>query len=172
MIFLDYMQSQDKFCPSCATRLHLREVSGAERPICPQCQRVIYYDPKVAATSVIERSGQILLIRRGNQPGYGLWSMPGGYVDRGEVVEQAAIREVWEETGLKIEIEHLIGLFSEQGHPVMVAAFATREVGGLLAAGDEALEVGFFPINRLPEMAFPRDQLILARWQTLENINQ
>lgn len=98
--------------------------------------------------------------------------MPGGYVDRGEVVEQAAVREVWEETGLKIEIEHLIGLFSEQGHPVMVAAFATREVGGLLAAGDEALEVGFFPINRLPDMAFPRDQLILARWQTLKNINQ
>ena len=171
MIFLDYMQSQDKFCPSCATPLHLREVSGAERPMCPQCQRVIYYDPKVAATSVIERNGQILLIRRGNQPGYGLWSMPGGYVDRGEVVELAAVREVWEETGLKIEIEHLIGLFSEQGHPVMVAAFATREVGGLLAAGDEALEVGFFPINRLPEMAFPRDQLILARWQTLKNIN-
>ena len=139
--------------------------------MCPQCQRVIYYDPKVAATSVIERNGQILLIRRGNQPGYGLWSMPGGYVDRGEVVELAAVREVWEETGLKIEIEHLIGLFSEQGHPVMVAAFATREVGGLLAAGDEALEVGFFPINRLPEMAFPRDQLILARWQTLKNIN-
>ena len=139
--------------------------------MCPQCQRVIYYDPKVAATSVIERNGQILLIRRGNQPGYGLWSMPGGYVDRGEVVELAAVREVWEETGLKIEIEHLIGLFSEQGHPVIVAAFATREVGGLLAAGDEALEVGFFPINRLPEMAFPRDQLILARWQTLKNIN-
>jgi len=98
--------------------------------------------------------------------------MPGGYVDRGEVVEQAAVREVWEETGLKIKIEHLIGLFSEQGHPVMVAAFATREVGGVLAAGDEALEVGFFPINRLPEMAFPRDQLILARWQTLKNINK
>ena len=98
--------------------------------------------------------------------------MPGGYVDRGEVVEQAAVREVWEETGLKIEIEHLIGLFSEHGHPVMVAAFATREVGGMSVAGDEALEVGFFPINRLPEMAFPRDQLILARWQTLKNINK
>lgn len=166
------MQSQDKFCPSCATQLDLREISGAERPICPKCQRVIYYDPKVAATAVIERSGQILLIRRGNQPGYGLWSMPGGYVDRGEVVEQAAVREVWEETGLKIEIEHLIGLFSEHGHPVMVAAFATREVGGMLVAGDEALEVGFFPINRLPEMAFPRDQLILARWQTQKNINK
>lgn len=95
--------------------------------------------------------------------------MPGGYVDRGEVVEQAAVREVWEETGLKVEVEQLIGLFSEQGHPVVVAAFATREVGGLLMAGDEALDVGFFPIDRLPEMAFPRDRLILDRWQALKN---
>ena len=163
------MQTHDKFCPSCGTSLHLREVSGAERPICPQCDRVIYYDPKVAATAVIERGGEILLIRRGNQPGYGLWSMPGGYVDRGEIVESAAVREVWEETGLEVEIEGLIGLFSEQGHPVMVAAFATREIGGVLAAGDEALDVGFFPPDKLPEMAFPRDHQILERWQALRN---
>ena len=163
------MQPHDKFCPGCATTLQLQEVSGAQRPVCPQCDRVIYYDPKVAATSVIERSGEILLIRRGNEPGYGLWSMPGGYVDRGEVVESAAIREVWEETGLEVEIEQLIGLFSEQGHPVMVAAFATREVGGLLAAGDETLELGFFPPDNLPEMAFPRDHLILERWQSLKS---
>ena len=163
------MLPHDKFCPNCATTLQLRVVSGAERPVCPQCDRVIYYDPKVAATSVIERSGEILLIRRGNQPGYGLWSMPGGYVDRGEVVESAAIREVWEETGLEVEIEQLIGLFSEQGHPVMVAAFATREIGGSLSAGDETLELGFFPPDDLPEMAFPRDQLILERWQSLRS---
>ena len=163
------MQPHDKFCPSCAATLQLREVSGAQRPVCPQCDRVIYYDPKVAATAVIERKGEILLIRRGNEPGYGLWSMPGGYVDRGEVVESAAIREVWEETGLKVAIEQLIGLFSEQGHPVMVAAFAAREVGGLLAAGDETLELGFFPPENLPVMAFPRDHLILERWQSLKS---
>jgi ADP-ribose pyrophosphatase YjhB (NUDIX family) len=113
--------------------------------MCPRCRRVIYYDPKVAAISVVERGEEILLIRRGNQPGYGLWSMPGGYVDRGEVVERAAIREVMEETGLEVEIEQLIGLFSEPGRPVMVAAFAMREIGGLLGPGEEALDVGFFP---------------------------
>ena len=63
------MLSIDKFCPGCAAPLHLREVAGAERPVCPDCGRVIYYDPKVAATSIIERGGEILLIRRGNQPG-------------------------------------------------------------------------------------------------------
>jgi 8-oxo-dGTP diphosphatase len=123
---------------------------------------VIYYDPKVAVASVIQRSGQVLMIRRANDPGYGLWSMPGGYVDRGEVAEEAAAREVREETGLEVEIERLIGLFSEAGQPVMVAAFLAREVGGVLKAGDETLEVGFFDVQDLPPLAFPRDRLIIT----------
>lgn len=89
--------------------------------------------------------------------------MPGGYVDRGEVAEEAAAREVREETGLEVEIERLIGLFSEAGQPVMVAAFLAREVGGVLKAGDEALEVGFFDVQDLPPLAFPRDRLIITR---------
>ena len=97
------MQPNDRFCPNCAATLEMRESGGAQRPVCPACGRVIYFDPKVAATAVVAREGSVLLIRRGNQPGYGRWSMPGGYVDRGEVVEEAAAREVWEETGLRVE---------------------------------------------------------------------
>ena len=85
-----------------------------------------------------------MMVRRAIQPGYGLWSIPGGYVDRGEVVEEAAVREVWEETGLKVEIQRMVGLFSEHEHPVVVAVFAAREVGGNLNAGAETLELGFF----------------------------
>ena len=105
-----------------------------------------------------------MMVRRAVEPGIGLWSMPGGYVDRGEVVEEAAAREVLEETGLQVEVEHLVGLFSERGHPVMVAAFAARETGGKLAAGPETSEVGFFPLGNLPALAFPRDHKILASW--------
>ena len=158
------MQPGDRFCPNCAGTLQVRESGGTDRPVCPECGRVVYFDPKIAATAVVEREGQVLLIKRGNQPGYGLWSMPGGYVDRGEVVEEAAAREVWEETGLRVEIKGLIGLFSERGHPVVVAAFAAGEKGGELAAGEEALDIGFFSLDALPELAFPRDRLILERW--------
>ena len=106
------------------------------------------------------------MIRRGTDQGYGLWGLPGGYIDRGEVVENAAIREVWEETGLRVKVGELIGLFSESGDPVIVAVFAASEIGGELEPGPEALEVGFFPVDDLPELAFPRDQYVLSKWQS------
>jgi ADP-ribose pyrophosphatase YjhB (NUDIX family) len=143
-----------------------KEVFGHVRPVCPECGRVIFYDPKVAVISIVPRDGQVLMIRRDTDQGYGLWGLPGGYVDRGEVVEQAAAREVWEETGLKIEPGELIGIFSEAGDPVIVAVFAAMETGGTLEAGPEALEVGFFPVDDLPELAFPRDRDVLTKWRS------
>lgn len=125
----------------------------------------MFYDPKVSVISIVPRDDKILMIRRGTDVGYGLWGLPGGYVDRGEVVESAAAREVWEETGLEVEIGDLLGLFSEPGNPVMVAAYAAQETGGTLEAGPEALEVGFFSVDQLPELAFPRDREVLKRWQ-------
>lgn len=159
------MQSADKYCPACAGSLEAKEVAGRQRPVCPQCGHVVYYDPKVAATCIVERHSKVLMVRRAIQPGIGLWSMPGGYVDRGEIVEEAAVREVLEETGLIVEVDHLVGLFSELGHPVMVAAFAARETGGVLEAGPEVQEMDFFSLENLPALAFPRDETILARWQ-------
>ncbi len=157
--------SPDKYCSSCATPLERRKVFGVERPVCPKCGRVVFYDPKVAAVCVVERDGKVLMIRRGTDSGYGLWSLPGGFVDRGEVVESAAAREAWEETGLEVTVEGLLGLFSLPGDPVIVAAFTARETGGELAPGPEALEAAFFPPDAPPELAFSRDTEILARWQ-------
>lgn len=150
--------------------METRILEGTVRPVCPQCGRVVYYDPKVAATAVVERAGLVLMLRRAVETGYGLWSLPGGYVDRGEVVEEAAAREVREETGLQVQIGKLVGLFSEEGHPVVVAAYAAVETGGKLEPGQEALELGFYPLDGLPTLAFPRDRLILARWSSGTNI--
>lgn len=150
--------------------METQEVFGSERPVCPDCGRVIFYDPKVAVICIVPRDGRVLMIRRATDLGYGLWGLPGGYVDRGEVVERAAAREVREETGLEVETGELIGLFSEAGEPVMVAVYAAKETGGTLEAGPEALEVGFFDIRDLPELAFPRDREVLAKWRgSLDN---
>lgn len=137
------------------------------RPVCPACGRVVYYDPKLATACVIERDGRTLLVRRAVQTGYGLWSMPGGYVDRGEVVEAAAVREVWEETGLVVAVQRLIGVFSDAGNPVVVVAYAATETGGTLAAGPECLDLGFFASEELPPLAFARDAEIIRRWQAM-----
>ena len=64
-----------------------------------------------------------------------------------------------------VETSDLVGLFSESGDPVMIAVYAARETGGTLEAGPEALEVGFFGVDALPELAFPRDRDVLAKWQ-------
>ena len=157
--------SGDNFCASCATPLEKHNIFGQDRLQCPQCGRVVFYDPKVAAVCLIEREGKVLMIRRGTDLGYGLWSLPGGFVDRGEVVEAAAAREAWEETGLEVAVDSLIGLFSLAGDPVIVAAYTARETGGTLAPGPEALETGFFTLDSLPELAFVRDTEILARWK-------
>ena len=166
------MTSGDKFCAGCGAPLALRELEGRERPVCPRCGRVVYYDPKLAAACVIERGGQTLMVKRAVQTGYGLWSMPGGYVDRGEPVETAAAREVEEEAGLLVEVGQLIGLFSDAGNPVVVAAYSATEVGGVLAPGPESLDVGFFALDDLPPLAFPRDEQILRRWQRIRHQRQ
>ena len=109
------MSPDEKFCTACGSNLELQEVENKPRPVCVQCRRVVYHDPKIAATCVVERQGKILMIRRDNPVGFGLWSMPGGYIDRGEVVEEGAAREVLEETGIQVEVQGLVGLFSEEG---------------------------------------------------------
>ncbi len=159
------MMEEARFCPRCSARLEMREVNGAQRPRCPDCGRVIYYDPKLAATVVVERDDRVLMVRRAIQPGIGLWSLPGGYVDRGEVVEKAAAREVLEETGLEVDITGLLGIFSEEGHPVVLAAFNAQEVGGEAKPGPEVSELGFFLLDELPPLAFPRDPIILEAWK-------
>lgn len=165
------MLPEDQFCPGCGSLLERPETSGKPRPVCANCRRVIYYDPKVAAVVVIARDSRVLMVRRANQPGYGLWSVPGGYVDRGEVVEAAAAREVQEETGLVVKIEGLLGLFSQAGSPVIVAAFSGVEIGGALTAGPETLAVDFFPRDALPPLAFSRDAQMLNLWDEYRRRN-
>jgi len=67
------MSPDDKYCPSCASPLEEKAAAGRQRPVCPNCGRVVFYDPKVAATCIVERGEQVLLVKRGNEPGYGLW---------------------------------------------------------------------------------------------------
>lgn len=127
----------------------------------------MFLDPKLAVAVIIARDGQILLGRRG--PGTrqaGRWSFPAGFVERGEQVEFAAIREAREETGLSVTIGRLVGLFSTAGETVVLAVYAAAELSGDARAGDDLAEVAWFPLDQLPDLAFARDYDILAAWRT------
>ena len=152
------------FCPECGTALAIREAFGKERSVCPACGRVHFEDPKVAVGVVVEKDGGIVLGKRNHDPKMGCWSFPSGFVDAGEVVEAAAVRECEEETGLEVSIDKLLGVYSVSGERVIFVAFAGTAVGGKLEAGEECIEVGVFPPDALPELAFPNDQAIMEAW--------
>lgn len=98
-----------------------------------------------------------MLVQRRMNPERGKWSLPGGYLDRGEDPQQTAIREALEETNLEVEIDGLVGVYhnppSEGGASVFIL-YQAKRVGGILQAGDDAGDAGFFGLDELPEIAF------------------
>ena len=116
-----------------------------ERLVCSRCNFVYYIDPKVAVGTIIKDDrGRIVLVRRAIEPGYGKWVFPGGFIDRGETVEAAAVREAREECGLDIRLDRLINIYSYPGVAVIIIAFAATAIGGCLACDDESLEAQLF----------------------------
>ena len=153
-----------KYCPHCATELGARELEGYLRPVCPACGWIHYEDPKVAVAVLVGREGRLLLNRRAIEPRLGFWSFPSGYANRGERLEEAAAREVVEETGLEVQVAELFGVYSERGNPVVLVVYTAGDVVGEAAAGPEVSEVGWFAPDSLPPLAFPHDYGIIARW--------
>jgi ADP-ribose pyrophosphatase YjhB (NUDIX family) len=126
------------------------------------CERPIFLDPKLAVAVVVGIDGRILLQRRSINPGRGAWTFPSGFVDRGEVVEAAAVREVREEVRLDVQIDRLLGLYSTADSPVALAVYSATPLSSSFEAGDEVDEVALFEPANLPPLAFPHDQRIIA----------
>jgi len=107
--------------------------------------------PKTVVTVLvfIPRGDAILLARQNYGRQY--WSLPGGVMEAGESVEQAAIREVKEETGLDIQLGRLVGVYSKPGENGLALTFEGRVTGGVLQADNEIAEVRYFPLANLPE---------------------
>ena len=152
------------FCTECGARLKRKEAFGKVRGVCPKCGHVDFDDPKVAVGVVVEQEGRIVLTKRGHEPKMGCWSFPSGYVDAGEALEEAAAREVAEETGLEVRIDRLLGAYSSSGEKTVFIAYAGTVTGGKLAVGEECLEVVPFLPGELPDLAFPHDAAILVAW--------
>ena len=120
--------------------------------------------PALATDGIIIIDNRLVLIKRGNPPFQGSFALPGGFVDYGETVENACIREMEEETGLKTSIKKLLGVYSDPGRDprghVASIVFELVVVGGELAHGDDAAAVELFELDALPELAFDHAKII------------
>ena len=159
------MPEEINFCQRCGRKLARKPIENTERPYCPGCGYVVFLDPKIAAIVLLLTDGKLVMVRRGIEPAMGHWSFPSGYVDRGEQVEKAAIREVKEETGLEARLDRMIGLYSSDGSPVVLAVYAGTVVGGSLKAGGDATDAALFSPETLPDLPFPNDAQILRDWR-------
>jgi 8-oxo-dGTP diphosphatase len=140
-------------------------------PECSSCGRTIWNDPKIAGAAIVPIDGGIVMVQRAIEPGIGKWSFPSGYVNRGEKLERAVEREVLEECGLEVEVDHLVGLYSEDENPIVLAVYQVRVTGGKLeSADDETLDVRVFNVNQLPELAFDHDRGILDDWLRIRDV--
>ena len=141
-----------RFCPRCGGQFLLRRVKPGEpkRLVCSRCDFIFYLDPKIAACAIVEIEEKIVLLQRGIPPEFGKWVIPGGYVDLGEPVAVAAVRETWEEVRLKVEIVDLVGVYSYPQTPVVVIVYEAVVRDGFLQAADESLAAGMFAPAEIP----------------------
>jgi len=144
--------SDYRFCPRCGHGLELRVVKPHDegRPACSACGYVAYLDPKLAACTVFMHDGGIVLLKRANPPQKGTWVFPGGFVNRGEPVHTAAIRETREEVNLRVGLTGILDVYSFPGEATAVVVYAAHVLSGKLEARAETAEVRVFPPEALP----------------------
>ena len=148
-----------KYCSSCGSTVEIRVPEGDSRPrhVCTTCGEIHYQNPRVVAGCIVEWEEKILLCRRAIKPRYGLWTLPGGFMENGETVQAGAARETMEETRAKVEIYGLHTLFSlphiQQVYMMFRAGLKSHDFG----PGPESLEVELMNEKQIPwdEMAFP-----------------
>lgn len=157
------------YCVHCGAPLVVKVFEGRELEACPNDDFVLWRDPKVSVSIVVADGDGIVLGRRGIEPGYGMWCLPGGFVNDDESPAEAAIRECREEVGLRVEVDSVLDVYHAgrtTAPSLVVIAYRGHVLDGdELATGDEMLEVGVFPLSALPELAFPSHRQAVAKYR-------
>jgi ADP-ribose pyrophosphatase YjhB (NUDIX family)/predicted RNA-binding Zn-ribbon protein involved in translation (DUF1610 family) len=162
------------FCSRCGVAMVERVPAGEHRARmeCPDCGFIAYVNPRLVVTTLpVTADGDVVLIRRGIEPGYGSWAQPGGFLEIDETVTEGAIRETLEETGLLVEPGALVGLYTRLEAGVVTLVFEARIVGGEPAVSPEALDVCAYRPDAIPwaEIAFKTTWFALRDWLSLHH---
>jgi ADP-ribose pyrophosphatase YjhB (NUDIX family) len=160
------------FCPRDGTKLVATRIDGRDRPACPTCGFADFFHVQIGSNTVVEREGQVLLVRLNYGPRSGNWSLPGGLVEADESLEAAAIRETKEETGFTVGLDGLLAMWTRAMLPLLVVIYRAHVLSGdLHVAPDEASEGRFFPRDQLPsleQLAWPSTAHGLDAWRAYE----
>jgi len=164
-----WVTSSLNFCARCGTELvkGIPPTESRERMACPGCGHIAYVNPRLVVTTFpVTDNGDVVLIRRGIEPGYGSWAQPGGFLEVDETVSEGAVRETLEETGLLVEPGELVGIYSRLEAVVVTIVFEARIVGGEARETPEALEVRAFAADEIPwdGVAFKTSYFALRDW--------
>jgi len=160
------------YCKSCGSKTNYKDIDGVLRSHCNNCDYIDFADPKVVAVAiVVNENNELLLIKRNIEPAIGEWAFPSGYIDKGEAVEDAAIREAKEESNLDISLAKLVGVYSNTGNPVILIVYSASARSGKEKPGPETQDVRWFKLDKLPELPFPHDKQILLDWIDAQNNN-
>jgi 8-oxo-dGTP diphosphatase len=163
-----------RYCSRCGAELTFGAVDGEDRDrlACAACGFVAYVNPRMVVTTLpINERGEVVLLRRGIEPGRGSWAQPGGFLEIDETVSEAAIRETFEETGLIVEPGQIVGLYARLEAAVVVIAFESKILGGTFRTNPEALEIAAFRPADIPwpGIAFRTSELALRDWLRLRH---
>jgi ADP-ribose pyrophosphatase YjhB (NUDIX family) len=161
-----------RYCPCCGSRLEERymEAEQRTRKICSACGFIFYLNPKVVAAAVPRQGDNIWLVRRSVEPSQGHWTFPGGYMDLGERVPDAAIRETYEETRLNVRLDGLLNIYSYANAPIVLVVYRATVIGGIAGVTPESQEVRAFRLDAIPwpDLAFPSTREALADYLRFE----
>lgn len=157
------------YCSRCGAELRFGPIEGEDRDrlACGACGHVAYVNPRLVVTTIpVNERGEVILLRRGIEPGRGSWAQPGGFLEVDETVTEAAIRETLEETGLVVRPGEIVGLYSRLEAAVVVLAFEAAVVGGDFRTNPEALEIQAFAPEQIPwhGIAFKTTMWALRDW--------
>ncbi len=153
-----------KYCPLCRTSLEKVKLDNQNRNRCPSCGWINYRNPVPAVACVVKKGTKYLLVKRAVEPQKGKWSLPAGFMELHEKPEEAVLRELKEETGLKGEVEELIGVYAQPSKSygtVLTLGYSVKNFTGKLSGGDDVDEAKFFKIDSLRDIPFSSHRKML-----------
>jgi ADP-ribose pyrophosphatase YjhB (NUDIX family) len=161
-------QAEWRRCARCGDVLAWRLVAEEERErwVCVSCSFIAYQNPKVVSAALPVKGGKIFLARRNIEPSKGLWTFPAGFMELGETVEEAAVRETWEEIRARVRIVGPPRLYSYPDAAVVTIVYPALVTGGRPGPTPESQEVRLFSIPEIPweELSFRSTYHALKDW--------